>query len=76
MADLNIIGSFQDNVNKDSGINRKFVFNRGDYSIQSMTWVADLVEVIEAEEVLEETRNLTTDEGDLITTDSDEQITL
>jgi len=47
MPTLNLIGNFQDSINKISGENRKYVFNRGEFNAKSETWNADLIEIID-----------------------------
>lgn len=46
-AHFNILGSFQDSINKVGGVNRKFVFNRGVLDVKNRLWNADLIEIIE-----------------------------
>jgi len=43
---INILGSFQDDLNKYGGNNRKFVFNRGDFDVLNRKWQIDLMEII------------------------------
>jgi len=43
---INIIGSFQDDLNQYSGSNREFVFNRGDFDVLNRRWTIDLMEII------------------------------
>ena len=43
---LNILGNVQDSINKVGGVNRKFVFNAGEFSVKERTWSADFLEII------------------------------
>lgn len=43
---LNIIGNVQDSMNKVGGVNRKFAFNAGEFSVKERLWSADLLEII------------------------------
>jgi uncharacterized protein (TIGR02145 family) len=42
---VNILGHFQDDLNQYSGNNRRFVFNRGSFSVRFRKWEIDLAEV-------------------------------
>jgi len=44
---LNVIGHFEDDVNKISTVNRKFVFQSGEFDVVPRRWTADLLEIIE-----------------------------
>jgi hypothetical protein len=46
MANLNIIGSFEDSLNVESGSVRKFVFNAGEFDAKRDLWNVDLIEII------------------------------
>lgn len=43
---FNIIGFIQDSINLFSAVARKFVFNRGSFSVKKRLWSADLIEII------------------------------
>lgn len=43
---FNIIGNIQDSLNKFGGVNRKFVFNKGEFDVRNRLWQADLMEII------------------------------
>lgn len=49
---INIIGNFQDNLNKKGLVNRIFVMNRGKFNVRERTWDLDLVEIYPLEEVV------------------------
>lgn len=46
VSSVNILGNFQDDLNTISAVNRKFVFNRGNFDVKNRIWNIDLVEVI------------------------------
>jgi hypothetical protein len=43
---VNLLGNFQDDLNKVSGVNRKFVFNKGLFKCIDREWNIDLVEIL------------------------------
>ena len=45
IPNLNILGSFQDDVYQVSGVNRNFVFSRGSYNTKRRRWDVDLMEI-------------------------------
>ena len=46
VSSVNILGSFQDDLNKYSSNNRKFVFNRGSFDVKNRRWNIDFMEII------------------------------
>ena len=44
---INILGNFQDDLNQISAVNRKFIFNRGNFDVKNRKWEIDLMEIIE-----------------------------
>lgn len=49
---INIIGNFQDNLNKKGLVNRIFVMNRATFNVKPREWDMDLVEISPFEEVV------------------------
>jgi hypothetical protein len=48
MNRINIIGNFQDSLNKLDGLNRKFMFNSGTLDAKNDQWTIDILELIES----------------------------
>ena len=49
---INIIGNFQDYLNKNNGKNRVFVFNSGEYDVRNRQWDIDIIEIASAEDII------------------------
>jgi hypothetical protein len=46
-AHLNVLGVFTDDLNKVSGVARKFAFHRGSYNVKMRQWMTELIEIKE-----------------------------
>jgi hypothetical protein len=64
---LDQMAHYEDDVNKISGNNRKFVMNRADFDVKNRSWMIDMMEVIAA---AQEEQGLITADSTTVTADS------